>query len=163
MTQCYCQSGLTYSTCCQPYLESDGKPDTAEALLRARYSAFVTGNVDFIEQSVHPDKKDEFDRESAESWSSESKWLGLEVEAVKGGAADDDTGTVNFTARYSREGQEVEHAETAQFTKHDGDWYFFDGYLDGREPYVRETPKVGRNEPCPCGSGKKFKKCCANK
>jgi hypothetical protein len=27
------------------------------------------------------------------------------------------------------------------------------------ETYVRETPKVGRNEPCPCGSGKKFKKC----
>jgi hypothetical protein len=26
-------------------------------------------------------------------------------------------------------------------------------------PYVRETPKVGRNDPCPCGSGKKFKKC----
>ena len=29
------------------------------------------------------------------------------------------------------------------------------------EPVRRETPKVGRNEPCPCGSGKKFKKCCA--
>jgi yecA family protein len=27
-------------------------------------------------------------------------------------------------------------------------------------PYVRETPKVGRNDPCPCGSGKKYKKCC---
>ena len=25
---------------------------------------------------------------------------------------------------------------------------------------VRKPPKVGRNEPCPCGSGKKFKKCC---
>ena len=31
------------------------------------------------------------------------------------------------------------------------------------EPYRRETPKVGRNEPCPCGSGKKFKKCCSGK
>ncbi|MBI3947542.1 MAG: HEAT repeat domain-containing protein [Armatimonadetes bacterium] len=27
-------------------------------------------------------------------------------------------------------------------------------------PYRRETPKVGRNDPCPCGSGKKYKKCC---
>ena len=27
-------------------------------------------------------------------------------------------------------------------------------------PYVRETEKVGRNDPCPCGSGKKNKKCC---
>jgi uncharacterized protein len=37
-----------------------------------------------------------------------------------------------------------------------------DGARDGgpREPYVRATPKVGRNDPCPCGSGKKYKKCC---
>jgi preprotein translocase subunit SecA len=28
------------------------------------------------------------------------------------------------------------------------------------ETYKRETPKVGRNDPCPCGSGKKYKKCC---
>ena len=28
-----------------------------------------------------------------------------------------------------------------------------------QEPYVRAAPKVGRNDPCPCGSGKKFKKC----
>ncbi len=30
----------------------------------------------------------------------------------------------------------------------------------GEQPYVRPDPKVGRNDPCPCGSGKKFKKCC---
>ncbi len=29
-------------------------------------------------------------------------------------------------------------------------------------PLTREAPKVGRNDPCPCGSGKKFKKCCGN-
>lgn len=28
------------------------------------------------------------------------------------------------------------------------------------EPYQRETKKIGRNDPCPCGSGKKYKKCC---
>lgn len=28
------------------------------------------------------------------------------------------------------------------------------------DPYVRSAPKTGRNDPCPCGSGKKFKKCC---
>ncbi len=31
------------------------------------------------------------------------------------------------------------------------------------KPQTREEPKIGRNDPCPCGSGKKFKKCCANK
>lgn len=32
-----------------------------------------------------------------------------------------------------------------------------------QEPYVRGGEKVGRNQPCPCGSGKKFKRCCAGK
>ncbi len=42
----------------------------------------------------------------------------------------------------------------------------FDAAVEGRRPgvrqgpIVREQPKVGRNEPCPCGSGKKYKKCC---
>lgn len=36
-----------------------------------------------------------------------------------------------------------------------------DSIFEGpQQPYVRETPKIGRNEPCPCGSGKKYKKCC---
>ena len=35
---------------------------------------------------------------------------------------------------------------------------FFD--LETDQPYVRKHPKIGRNEPCPCGSGKKYKKCC---
>jgi hypothetical protein len=41
----------------------------------------------------------------------------------------------------------------------------FDAAIDGRRPgervgpIVRETAKVGRNDPCPCGSGKKYKKC----
>jgi HEAT repeat protein len=30
-------------------------------------------------------------------------------------------------------------------------------------PFKRKSPKIGRNEPCPCGSGRKFKKCCLNK
>jgi len=29
-----------------------------------------------------------------------------------------------------------------------------------REPYVKTEPEIGRNDPCPCGSGKKYKKCC---
>lgn len=29
------------------------------------------------------------------------------------------------------------------------------------QPFVRATPKVGRNDACPCGSGAKYKKCCA--
>ncbi len=40
---------------------------------------------------------------------------------------------------------------------HDDEFYDDD---DDDKPYKRESPKVGRNDPCPCGSGKKYKKCC---
>ena len=35
-------------------------------------------------------------------------------------------------------------------------------YKDAHTQKVREYPKIGRNDPCPCGSGKKFKNCCMN-
>ena len=39
----------------------------------------------------------------------------------------------------------------------------FDNQASGPQPFRREQPPVGRNDPCPCGSGKKFKKCCLKK
>ena len=53
------------------------------------------------------------------------------------------------------------HHERAQFELLDGTWYFLDGIPVTPKQFVREQPKVGRNDPCPCGSGKKYKKCCA--
>jgi preprotein translocase subunit SecA len=44
------------------------------------------------------------------------------------------------------------------YNDYDGDDLF--GWAEPQQPYVREQPKIGRNEPCPCGSGKKYKKCC---
>ncbi len=36
-----------------------------------------------------------------------------------------------------------------------------ESHIGGRSPEARRSaPKIGRNEPCPCGSGKKYKKCC---
>jgi hypothetical protein len=37
------------------------------------------------------------------------------------------------------------------------------GLLQPAKPAARTQPKIGRNEPCPCGSGKKFKRCCLGK
>ena len=40
------------------------------------------------------------------------------------------------------------------------DYDYFDGFDETEKPVVRTERKVGRNEPCPCGSGKKYKHCC---
>ena len=66
----------------------------------------------------------------------------------------------SFEARYSVNGMPQSLREDAFFRREDGRWYYVDGNVHGQDPYRRETPKVGRNEPCPCGSGKKYKKCC---
>ncbi len=42
-------------------------------------------------------------------------------------------------------------------------WDFLDDDEKATLPFARAQPKVGRNDPCPCGSGKKYKKCCMNK
>lgn len=39
----------------------------------------------------------------------------------------------------------------------------FDSWHKKEETYIRNEPKIGRNDPCPCGSGKKYKNCCLNK
>ena len=35
-----------------------------------------------------------------------------------------------------------------------------DANPEKKQPVVNQEPRVGRNEPCPCGSGKKYKQCC---
>lgn len=157
---CPCGSGADYAVCCEPRHSGEKPAETAEALLRSRYSAFVVGEVDYIVGSVHPEVRDELDRDNLESWSKNSTWKGLEILGAHLGGPEDDEGLVEFVARYEdAEGDLIDHHERSVFKKEDDRWYFLDGEPLSQEPYRREEPKVGRNEPCPCGSGKKFKKC----
>ena len=66
---------------------------------------------------------------------------------------------MEFVASFKQDGQDYVHHELASFRKVDGRWAYVDGILDPKTGPVK-VEKVGRNDPCPCGSGKKFKKCC---
>jgi len=157
---CSCGNPVDYSTCCGPVISGATAAPTAERLMRARYSAYVRGEVDFLYESLAPSERAGFNREEAQQWSTLATWQGLDVLRTEAGGEHDERGVVEFVARYAMQGKDVEHREIATFTKLDGRWYFLDGETPKREPYRRPTPKVGLNEPCPCGSGKKFKKCC---
>ena len=157
---CPCCSEKPYAECCAPYISGTVPAPTAEALMRSRYTAYATGDVDYIKKTMGPAiKAKEFDRESVEKWANESEWLGLSIVTTAKGSENDTEGTVEFIAQYSDGKNEQIHHESAEFRKIDGAWYFIDGRMMN-EPYRREEPKVGRNDACPCGSGKKFKKCC---
>lgn len=157
---CPCGSGKPFEHCCGPILDHARKADTAEALMRARYTAYATCNIDFLYASAGPDVQSDFDPESSRRWAEGSEWNGMKIVATEKGSEQDDEGLVEFIARYSVNGTEFEHHERSLFQRINGEWKFIDGELVKPEPIVRETPKIGRNDPCPCGSGKKYKKCC---
>jgi SEC-C motif-containing protein len=157
--QCPCCSGKKYADCCQPFHKGGALPDTAEKLMRSRYSAYVNHLIDYIEITSDPRFRDSFDKEAALEWSKTSEWLGLEIVATRDGHPGDQQGEVEFKARYQRDGKETVHHEVSLFTFSTKEKRWF--YTDGKEMLepLRAEAKVGRNDPCPCGSGKKFKKC----
>jgi SEC-C motif domain protein len=155
---CPCGSGLALAECCGPLLAGT-EARTAEALMRSRYTAYALGDVDYILRSHDPDTVGEVDRKNTELWSKSSQWLGLEVHAVDQGGEQDQAGSVEFSARYKVKGVAIQHRERARFKRHGGRWVFVDGEEIAGPPIRNTAPKVGRNDPCPCGSGKKYKKC----
>ncbi len=128
--------------------------------MRSRYTAFVVGDIDYILDTHDPETVHQVERSSTETWSKQSEWLGLSILETALGGPSDYTGTVEFIAKYKIRGTTINHREVAQFRKHNGRWLFVDGKEVAGPPVVREAPRVGRNDPCPCGSGKKYKKCC---
>ncbi len=157
---CVCGIGESTETHCLPVIRGEKAAETAEALMRARYAAYALGEVDFVLASHTPEAGKDVDRAQTEAWSKNSKWLGLEVLSTEGGGAEDTTGTVEFVAKYKVKNVTLEHRERAKFEKHGGKWLFADAEPIAGPPVKHEGPRIGRNDPCTCGSGKKYKKCC---
>lgn len=158
MTHCPCGSGRALTDCCGPVLESGIAP-SPEAMMRSRYSAYVLQDCGHLERSLAPESRHDFDLASTEKWAKSVDWLGLTILATSGAADTDQFGRVEFAARFRQDGTELTHHENSRFRRHDGNWLYVDGEVI-RTPVMRSGPKVGRNDPCPCGSGKKFKQCC---
>jgi SEC-C motif-containing protein len=160
MAECPCGSGSEYEKCCSLYIK-DGIPvPTAEKLMRARYSAYALGEVDFIMSTHEVEAKDLAEsRKATEDWSKGSDWQGLEILKTSKGGEDDEKGTVEFKAHYMIDRARYTHHEISSFERKNGKWLFVEGQ-EINKPVHREEPKISRNAPCPCGSGKKYKKCC---
>ena len=125
--------------------------------MRSRYTAYVRGDIDYVLRTHAPATRASVDVAAATRWSRDTTWLGLEIVGTEAGGPGDDAGAVEFIARGVTAGRGFAHRERSRFCRVDGAWC----YLDGRagEPVRAARPAAGRNEPCPCGSGKKFKRC----
>lgn len=128
--------------------------------MRSRYSAYVKGGFEHLGKSLSAEQRKDYSPEQAQRWSKDSEWLGLKILRTEKGGADDQEGLVEFSARFRSGGQEHEHLETALFSREEGKWVYAGQVAPKGETVRYEKPKVGRNDPCPCGSGKKYKKCC---
>lgn len=145
---CPCGTSLPYRDCCQPcHL---GVPAaTPESLMRSRYSAFVLGLGDYLVETWHPAYLGDLDAKTLGS--QETVWDHLDI---IGSGAQGDLGWVEFRAWFYEQGQLQCLHERSQFVREEGRWRYTQGDINPR------PSRAGRNDPCPCGSGKKFKKCC---
>lgn len=158
MTLCPCNSGQEFDVCCGALLRGEAAT-TPEALMRARFTAFVSGDVAFLERTMAGEAMADFDRPAVEKAMQGVEGLGVEVRTISGGGPDDVEGTVEYVARFKSHGKPIAHHERALFRREDKAWLYIDGEANPKAP-PRQVDKVGRNDPCPCGSGRKYKKCC---
>ncbi len=161
METCPCGSALSYLECCRPLITGERHAGTAEQLMRSRYSAYVMKEIGYLRDSLHPDQRSDFNEKTTRAWAEGAEWHQLEILNTSGGGPDDSEGTVEFIATFSDEGAKREHHEISSFRNVEGRWYLMHGEVLPPKQVVRPAPKTGRNDPCPCGSGKKYKKCCA--
>ena len=160
MTSCPCDPKKSYTQCCGPYIKGEKPAPTAEALMRSRYSAYVKHEIDYIEKTHDETTRKQFDRAAATAWSEQTVWKNLEIKSTELGGPNDAEGSVEFVAHFTTNGHDQNHHELSEFRKDEvGTWFYVDGKTVNM-PTVRTSPKTGRNDPCTCGSGKKFKKCC---
>jgi SEC-C motif domain protein len=125
-SKCPCGSSLHYKDCCKAFHDGLMVAESAERLMRSRYSAYVKNNKDYLletwHQSTRPDPK-EFELDS----NSEFRWLELEIIKTEAGTERDLEGLVHFQAKYRFQGQAGKMDEASKFLKEDGKWYYVDG------------------------------------
>ena len=149
---CPCGNSQTYAQCCQPLHQGQQVAGDARQLMKSRYCAYHQLAVDYLVATTASDTRAEHQPDAIRQWAEACEWLKLEVLDYQPG---DDVSWVEFAAWYRQDGKLAVHHERSQFVKTDGHWYFHHGEYPARGIAL---PK--RNDPCFCGSGNKFKRCC---
>lgn len=129
---------------------------TAEALMRSRFTAFCLQNGAYLLATWDVSTRPALLDFSAD----DTRWLRLEIVGTQRGMAADSNGRVCFNAYFTQDGKEGVMNETSRFRKIANRWVYLDGIV---KPVANGSGEPGKNAACPCGSGKKFKRCCMGK
>ncbi|KZL17299.1 hypothetical protein PsAD2_03168 [Pseudovibrio axinellae] len=128
---CPCQSGKDFAACCQPFLESRALPETAEQLMRSRYSAYATKQLEYLKDTLWPRYQKSFSAVDTAAYLEQTQWVGLEILSTEKGLASDAIGSVLFCAKYIAQGKFGEQRELSLFKKRKGRWYYVEPLQEG--------------------------------
>ncbi len=148
---CPCRSGKSYQECCQPLHNLETKPASCEALMRSRYCAFILQLGEYLFNTYHLDFRGDLTIEQLSEKS--ANWVNLQIVEAE---SLETTGFVEFKAWFIEDDKLCCFHERSNFAKDHDQWLYCDGTFYPSE----KSGSIGRNEACPCASGKKFKKCC---
>ena len=152
---CYCGSSKFFTHCCQPFLNRQAKPSSAEQLMRSRFSAFCRQDFQYLIDTLHRSKHNDNELEQLQQNSHHTHWVKLSILNVQMGKHNDQKGVVEFNAIFVEGTQFYQLHERSCFIREQQQWY----YTEGPSQIKPIQYKIGRNEACWCGSGKKFKAC----
>ena len=120
--ECYCMNKMPYQQCCEPIISGASSAQTAEQLMRSRYSAFVQQLEDYLRNTWHLTR-----RPSRVGFNSKQQWIGLTIKSTSKGMHDDETGDVEYVARFKIDGKAHRLHENSHFVKEDDQWFYVDG------------------------------------
>lgn len=128
--------------------------------MRSRFTAHVAHDDVYLHRTYLPTAKTPF---VPEPDALRIGWTRLQIHSHEVGASPD-VASVEFSAFYvGEDNSELALQEKSEFKRINGDWFYTRLIRSGPAPIRSSAPKVGRNDPCPCGSGKKYKHCCLGK
>ena len=121
---CPCGSSKEYEACCEPFHKGDTLPETAEALMRSRYSAFAKAEIAYLKDTTWPPYQKNFDEAGYRARATKSVWVNLRIIETEAGLKDDAKGTVTSEATSMIHGQLDKQREKSSFKKKAGRWYY---------------------------------------
>jgi SEC-C motif domain protein len=156
-TFCLCGSGIEYRQCCEPFHSGDELPATAEKLMRSRFTAYALDKTQYVQDTWDASTRPK--PEKTQLAEENIDWQRLEIIDTKKGESNDSKGIVEFKAFYLNNGEAYRLHEVSRFVKTSGRWFYLDGVVKKVGKIIQQSNQ-GKNAPCSCGSGKKFKRCC---
>lgn len=127
---CPCTSKKTFDKCCEPYLTGKKAPETAERLMRSRFSAYALGKVDYLVATTCAEEREKLDRKDLADYCKAISCISLKIVKTEAGGPQDEEGTVLFHASLQVNGKRQLHREFSRFRREEGRWVYVDGDTD---------------------------------